>query len=81
MGGFHPAQILSDCMIPITILSWQSQDGSTGLWACPRSPQVPLNVEAVLKASVANFVNDGCVEVEGIQIMEAGDDFGAWAYT
>ncbi|KAK7218196.1 hypothetical protein V2G26_006199 [Clonostachys chloroleuca] len=81
MGGFYPVKLLSDCATSITVLVWQSHDGASGLWACPRSSKEPLVREAVLKASVANFVNDGCLKVEAIQIMEAGDEYGAWAYT
>lgn len=80
MGGFFPYQILSDCSMPLTILSWRSSDGSVGLWACPLSSDVPNYQEAELKASTAHFKGEGCIAV-GVQIQDAGGDFGAWAYT
>jgi hypothetical protein len=81
MGGFFSFQLLSDCVIPITVLSWQSTDGYAGLWACPVGPRRHISEMAVLKASSDKFAGKGCIELEGILIQEAGDEFGAWAYT
>lgn len=80
MGGFRPQQIKSDCSAAFTVLTWQSMDGYSGLWACPTAARVPLAQEAVLKASRAGLKQKGCVPVEGVQIQPAGDAFGAWAY-
>ncbi|KAI9150196.1 hypothetical protein HJFPF1_09951 [Paramyrothecium foliicola] len=80
VGGFYPYLILSNCSMPLTVLSWKSPSGSAGLWACPTSSNVPLYQEAELRASTARFKGEGCVAA-GVQIQEAGDEFGAWAYT
>lgn len=74
MGGFTPYTIPTDCG---TVLGWQSSDGYTGLWACPT--KVPQRL--VLKATMAGFVDVGCLAVDGVQIWAAGDAWGAWAYT
>lgn len=32
-------------------------------------------------ANVIGFQGAGCVALDGIKILEAGVDYGAWAYT
>lgn len=73
--------VVTECKMPITILTWASYDTNPGLWACPVGKAVPVEKEAVLKATTGRFTGLGCVGVEGVQIQEAGDGFAAWAYT
>lgn len=80
MGGFFSAEISSDCTETMTILEWQSNNGASGLWACPLAHGTPLSQQAMLKATTSKFTGNGCVVVEGIQITDGGDDYGAWAY-
>lgn len=80
MGGFYTFDVLSDCAFSTTVVSWQSDDGEKGLWACSDAEsQHPR--QKVLMANVAQFTGKGCVALDGIQIQEAGDEYGAWAYT
>ncbi|WZH47342.1 uncharacterized protein QYS62_008486 [Fusarium acuminatum] len=81
IGGFRPAQIVSECKMPVTILMWSPEMGRPGLWACPTARNVPVTKEAVLKATTVSFTGRGCLNVEGIEIQTAGDKFAAWAYT
>ncbi|RGP71313.1 hypothetical protein FSPOR_3434 [Fusarium sporotrichioides] len=81
MGGFSPAHVVSDCKMPVTILTWPPENGSPGLWACRTARNVPVSKEAVLKATTGLFKGKGCLKVEGIEIQTAGDKFAAWAYT
>lgn len=81
MGDFRTITVLSNCVKPVTLLSWNSEGNATGLWACPTSPRQPGSGKVLLKASTAKFQGLGCVAIDGIQIEEAGDDFAAWSYT
>lgn len=80
MGGFYTFDVLSDCASSAKVLSWHSDDGNKGLWACS-DPESQHPRHKVLMASVAEFTGEGCVALDGIQMHEAGDDYGAWAYT
>jgi hypothetical protein len=82
IGGFYSYQILASCSnTPQSILSWESYDGDTGLWACQVSPGIPISHQAVLKASTAAFAGAGCLPLDGLRMAESGTDFGAWTYT
>ncbi|KAL7785875.1 hypothetical protein V8C37DRAFT_393324 [Trichoderma ceciliae] len=81
VGGFYSYQISSDIGEPVEVLSWRSNDGQAGLWACPVSPGAPIAYQAVLKAATARFNGLGCLAVDGIRIQPAGSSFGAWEYT
>lgn len=81
VGGFFSFRLFSECVVAITVLSWQSAHGATGLWACPSPAGHSISDLAVLKASSTEFTGQGCLELEGVHIREAGDEFGAWAYT
>jgi hypothetical protein len=80
VGGFYSSPIVDGDSDEITILSWLSDDGSTGLWGCPLVSGQPITDQAILKASTTMFSGEGCVAVEGIHVQEAGGQFGAWAY-
>ena len=41
----------------------------------------PISELAVLKASASEFDGERCLQLQGVQIREAGEKFGAWAYT
>ncbi|KAM0259366.1 hypothetical protein ACHAQJ_003398 [Trichoderma viride] len=81
VGGFYSYQVSFDGGEPVKVLSWRSNDGKAGLWACPVSPGAPVAYQAVLKAATARFSGLGCLAVDGIRIQPAGDSFGAWEYT
>lgn len=81
VGGFFSFQLFSDCIVPVPLLSWQSTNGTTGLWACPSSSGHPVSELAILKASSSEFDGEGCLKLDGVHIREAGEEFGAWAYT
>ena len=81
MGGFFSFKVESNCDGSSTILSWKSKDGHAGLWGCPPDPDDHENANATLKASTAEFDGTGCYAIDGLQIKEAGGDYGAWAYT
>lgn len=80
MGGFYSFEVLSNCASPVQVVSWQSEDGEKGLWACSSSKSLGPG-QKVLMANVAGFSVNGCVALDGIQIQEAGDKYSAWAYT
>lgn len=80
MGGFYSFKVLSNCGFPTEVVSWQSEDGKKGIWACS-DPESPHPHQKVLMANVDGFIDEGCVALDGIQIREAGDDYGAWAYS
>ncbi|KAF9776526.1 hypothetical protein IL306_005278 [Fusarium sp. DS 682] len=81
LGAFRPSQVISECKMPVTILMWEPEMSTPGLWACPTARNVPITKEAVLKASTVFFQGKGCLAVEGVEIQTAGDKFAAWAYT
>lgn len=83
MGGFYPFTVVSNCSDTITVLYYQSKYSKSGLLACLTPiKQSWFDVkEAILKTESGSLIGEECMEVEGIQIVEAGNRFGAWAYT
>ncbi|UKZ83055.1 hypothetical protein TrVFT333_010856 [Trichoderma virens FT-333] len=81
VGGFYSYPAPFDNGKSVNVLNWRSNDGTTGLWACPVSPGAPAAYQAVLKAATARFNGLGCLAVDGIRIQPAGSSFGAWEYT
>lgn len=66
---------------PISIFTWESEDGSTGLWACETEPGLPVRTKAVLKASTEGFAGAGCLSIQALQIHDMGQEYAAWEYT
>lgn len=83
MGGFSGFQVIGTCdpSNPISVFTWQSEDGATGLWACQVEPGVPIGKKAVLKASTKGFGGAGCLGIQALQIHEVGKEYAAWQYT
>ncbi|KAH7322997.1 hypothetical protein B0I35DRAFT_407400 [Stachybotrys elegans] len=84
-GGFVTSRIMRD-NTTVEILTYQTHAMGSGLWACRRSDECRAaedgqGVEWVLTASAPCFTPIGCVALSGVELVEAGDKYGAWAYT